>query len=198
MSPHMKKVAAGMLAVLFAACSSNTPKATPSTETPTSSASPSATESAASAGDWPAYHHDAARSGASSDQAKLGKVHKAWSSPALDGAVYAQPLVVGSRVYVATEANSVYALSASSGKVVWRRNVGTPVSGGSLPCGNISPSGITSTPVIDGAASRIYALAFQRSGPHHELYALDLASGAISWHRAVDPPGLSPTVEQAR
>jgi outer membrane protein assembly factor BamB len=125
-------------------------------------------------------------------------VHRAWQSPALDAAVYAQPLVVGDRVYVATEANTVYALSASNGKVAWKHNLGPPVSGGSLPCGNIDPSGITSTPTIDVTARRIYVLAFQRSGPHHELYALDLSNGSVVWHRHLDPSGLSPTVEQER
>ena len=46
-------------------------------------------------------------------------------------------------------------------------------------------------------AGRLYVVAFLRSGPHHELFALDLATGAIRWHRTVDPPGLSP-VEQQR
>jgi len=144
------------------------------------------------------YHHDAGRSGVATDQGALGHVHHAWDSPKLDGAVYAQPLVVGNRVYAATEGNSVYALSAANGKVVWKRNLGTPVNGGTLPCGNINPSGITSTPVVDVSAGRIYALAFERSGPHHELFAVSLADGKVVWHRTIDPSGLSPTVEQAR
>ncbi|MCA1830859.1 MAG: PQQ-binding-like beta-propeller repeat protein, partial [Actinobacteria bacterium] len=122
----------------------------------------------------------------------------AWTSNALDADVYAQPLVVGDRVYVATEANSVYALDASTGKTVWQRALGAPVPGTSLPCGNIDPSGITGTPVIDTTANALYVVAFLRSGPHHELYALDLDGGGITWHRAIDPPRLSPRVEQER
>src|SRR2546421_11354236 len=65
---------------------------------------------------WPTYHHDAARTGVADDQAAPGQIRKAWESPALDGDVYAQPLVVGDHVLVATEANSVYALDAASGR----------------------------------------------------------------------------------
>jgi outer membrane protein assembly factor BamB len=37
-----------------------------------------------------------------------------------------------------------------------------------------------------------------KAGLHHELFALDLATGAVRWHRTVDPPGLSALVEQQR
>jgi outer membrane protein assembly factor BamB len=49
-------------------------------------------------------------------------------------------------VIVMTESNNVYALDAITGAVIWQRNVGVPVISG-LPCGNISPLGITGTPV---------------------------------------------------
>ena len=138
------------------------------------------------------------RSGVSSDQEALGQVAQAWTSVALDGAVYAQPLVVGDRVYVATEGDSVYALEAATGAVVWRQSLGQPVPGGALPCGNIDPSGITGTPVIDVDNGMLYVVANLRSGPHHELFALALADGAVKWQRAIDPPGLTPEVEQQR
>ena len=151
------------------------------------------------AGDWPVYHHDVARTGLSSDQGTLGTVTQAWATGSLDGLIYAQPLVVGDRVLVATEANSVIALNVSTGAVVWNVNLGTPVPRSDLPGGNIDPSGITGTPVVDVASGRLFVVAFVRTGgPHHELYALDLATGATVWHRTVDPPGLSPLVEQQR
>jgi outer membrane protein assembly factor BamB len=161
------------------------------------SVSPSTTPSA-SAGDWPTYHHDAARTGVSSDQLPLGTVRQAWVSAPLDGALYAEPLVVGGRVLVATEANSVYALDAASGAVVWRATLGEPVPLSALPCGNIDPSGITGTPVVDVSAGTIYVVANLRTGPHHELFALDLATGTVRWQHSIDPPGLSPVVEQQR
>jgi outer membrane protein assembly factor BamB len=169
---------------------------TPPTSAPTS-VTPSTTSSAG-AGDWFTYHHDAARSGVASDQLPLGRVRQAWVSAPLDGAVYAEPLVVGGRVVVATEANSVYVLDATSGAAVWHQTLGDPVPGNMLPCGNIDPSGITGTPVVDVSAGTIYVVANLRSGVHHELFALDLATGAVRWHRPIDPPGLSPLVEQER
>jgi outer membrane protein assembly factor BamB len=157
---------------------------------------------AAVTGDWAGYHHDAARSGVSSDQDALGGVQLAWTSAQLDGKlIYAQPLVVGDRVLVATEGNTVASLNAATGAVVWSTNLGTPVPKSTLPGsgGNIDPSGITGTPVVDVPNGTIYVVAFlQTPQRHHELFALDLATGATRWHRAVDPPGLSADVEQQR
>ena len=148
--------------------------------------------------DWPTYHHDAARSGVSSDQQALGSVKAAWTSASLDGAIYAEPLVVGGKVIVATEGNSVYALDAVSGQTVWTASFGAPVPGGALPCGNIDPSGITGTPVVNVAGGTIYAVAFLKASMQHELFDLDLQTGSVRWHRPIDPPGLSPLVEQER
>jgi hypothetical protein len=77
-------------------------------------------------------------------------------------------------------------------------NLGTPVRGSDLPCGNIDPSGITGTPVIDAESGTIFLVAFLRDGPHHQLFALDLETGATVWSQGIDPPGLSPVVEQQR
>jgi outer membrane protein assembly factor BamB len=115
----------------------------------------------------------------------------------VDGAVYAEPLVVGGRVIVATENNSVYALDAATGARLWGVHLGTPVSGGSLPCGDIDPSGITSTPVADPGSGVVYAVMY-RSGFRHLLVALDLSTGAVRWERPIDPPGGDYTTEQQR
>jgi outer membrane protein assembly factor BamB len=192
------RIAAGTVLVLALwACSSG---GAPQVQRTGSASRPTGSPSAASTGpaSWPAYHRDAARTGVSSDQQALGRVRRAWASPALDGAVYAQPLIVGNSVFVATEGNGVYALDASSGRVVWRRSLGRPVPAAALPCGNIDPSGITGTPVVDEKAGLLYVVAFLRRGPHHELFALELRNGATRWHRPIDPPGLSARVEQER
>ena len=120
-----------------------------------------------------------------------------WSSATLDGAVYGQPLIDGAAVIAATEADTVYAFAAASGQMQWRTNLGTPVRGSDLPCGDIDPSGITSTPVIDPAARSIWVVAFLQPA-HHELVALDLATGAVRSRRTIDPPGSDPRVEQQR
>jgi len=193
---------------LSAACSSgghhqersgavNPPSSDPTTSTPPSTAKAAGPALSAS-DDWLTYHHDAGRSGVAGDQGPLGAIRKAWTSPSLDGKVYAQPLIAGDLVIVATEGDSVYALARDSGAVVWRAALGQPVSGRSLPCGNIDPSGITGTPVVDAGAGTVDVVAFLADGPHHELFALDLATGAVRWHRTIDPPGLSPKVEQER
>ena len=72
------------------------------------------------------------------------------------GNVHAQPLYIeggpnGPMIIAVTASNNVYALNATSGAVIWQRNLGTPPPGGS-PCGNIFPVGIIGTPVVDLAS----------------------------------------------
>jgi outer membrane protein assembly factor BamB len=147
---------------------------------------------------WTTYDHDATRSATDPDSGSPVPPTAAWSAPAaLDGPIYAQPLVYGSRVYIATENDSVYALDAATGALIWKRSVGTPVPSGNLPCGDISPTvGITSTPVIDPATGRLYAVAdeLQNGAVHHWLVALTLSSGDLvaGFPVAVDPPGQDP------
>jgi outer membrane protein assembly factor BamB len=115
-----------------------------------------------------------------------------WTSPALDGQIYGEPLVSAGRVYVATENDTVYALSATTGTVAWSAHLGPPVPAGSLPCGNITPTvGITGTPVIDQARGEIFVVADELVGgkPAHRLVGLATASGRIEMSQDVDPPG---------
>ncbi|MGH3526961.1 MAG: PQQ-binding-like beta-propeller repeat protein, partial [Pseudonocardiaceae bacterium] len=114
---------------------------------PMSSARPpgAAPPAAIGAADWPTYHHDNARTGVADQLAPLGTLRTAWQTK-LDGAVYGQPLVIGDRVIAATEHNTVYALAAADGHVLWSASLGQPVPGSDLPCGNIDPLGITGTP----------------------------------------------------
>ncbi|PSJ29145.1 pyrrolo-quinoline quinone [Streptosporangium nondiastaticum] len=117
---------------------------------------------------------------------------------AVDGQIYAQPLVVpgvdvpgtGPRdiVYAATMHNSVYAFDAhdpAATAPLWRASLGPSAP---LPDPQIGPSGyrdiavevgIVSTPVIDTARQVLYAVAFTKDadGHHHTLHALDLATG---------------------
>ncbi len=129
---------------------------------------------------WTTYRHDAARSGMDPDSTIPVTPSQAWQTPALDGEVYGQPLVYGSYIYVATENDSVYKLDSATGAVVWSEHLAAPESSSVAPCGDISPSiGVTSTPVIDPFADRIYVVgAVSASGAvHHELFAVDLRSG---------------------
>jgi outer membrane protein assembly factor BamB len=115
----------------------------------------------------------------------------------LDGAVYAEPLVVGDHVLVATEGNSLYALDAHTGKVQWRTNAGSPVPLSDLPCGNIDPLGITGTPVYDPATGLVFAVA-EVSGPAHVLLGVDAGNGQVRVRRLVDPAGMEPQAQQQR
>lgn len=136
--------------------------------------------------DWTTYHHDDSRAGAAPRLAPLGTLAKAWEA-ALDGAVYGQPLVVGHRVFAATENDTVYALDAASGRVLWTTHVGTPMPQSQLPCGNINPLGITSTMVYDPATGLLFALA-ETIGGRHVLVSLDAATGTVRQRRPAEPP----------
>jgi outer membrane protein assembly factor BamB len=152
----------------------------------TSSSTTSLAES--SNGNWTTYHYDLSRDGFYPVGPNITSPHVAWKSPALDGQVYAEPLYANGRVYIATENNSVYALNASSGQIIWRQELGAPVVSSTLPCGDISPtSGITGTPVIDLTNSMIYVVAFLSPGVH-DLFGLDLSSGTVHIQKTVDPP----------
>ena len=146
---------------------------------------------------WTTYRHDAGRSGIDPDSTSPVAPSQVWQTPALDGEVYGQPLVYGSFVYVVTENDTVYKLDAATGAVVWSNHLAAPEpSSGTAsvaPCGDITPSiGITSTPVIDPATNRIYAVGAVSASEaiHHELFALDLNSGqrVAGFPIMVDPP----------
>ena len=144
---------------------------------------------------WATYHGNLARTGIDTTSPALGSVHRIWTQQ-FDGPVYGEPLAVGKHVYVATENNTVYAVSARSGRIAWRRHLGTPVDATTLPCGNIFPvTGITGTPAISGG--RLYVVAFL-SGYRHVLFALGLKGGKVDFHRAIDAPGSDPRVHQQR
>jgi outer membrane protein assembly factor BamB len=144
---------------------------------------------------WPTYHADLARTAVDRTSPPLGAPRRIWSAQ-LDGQVYAEPLAVGDRVYAATENNTVYALNARNGQVVWRRHLGVPVDASTLPCGNIAPvTGITGTPAISG--DTVYVVAFL-SGYRHVLFGLRLRGGKVGLKRNVDAPGSDPRVHQER
>src|SRR5437868_15322576 len=70
-------------------------------------------------GGWATYHHDAARSGIDPDQAAFSSVTAAWPAATVDGKIYAEPLVVGNQVIVATQNNSVYSFDVNTGALNW-------------------------------------------------------------------------------
>ena len=107
-----------------------------------------------------------------------------WTTQ-LDGAVYAQPLVLGTTVVAATEGGSLYGLSLATGGVLWRTHIADPIPLSSLPCGNINPLGITGTPAYDAATGLVLAVA-ETAGGHHVLAGVHL-DGSIAFNRTLDP-----------
>jgi outer membrane protein assembly factor BamB len=179
---------------LPAACTTATSGAAtsgPATVPPPVTASPAPL----SATDWPTYHRDAARTGAAPALPAAGPLAIAWRRP-LDGAVYGQPLVVGSTVIAATENDSVYGLDRATGAILWRTHLGTPVPLSALPCGDIDPLGITGTPVYDPATGLVYAVA-ETTGYHHVLAGIAL-SGKVSFTRDIPAPDGQPRYDQQR
>jgi len=123
--------------------------------------------------DWLSYGHDNQLTNAVPSAALTTKsaprLVRTWISK-LDGAVYASPLatVVDGKemLYAFTENGSVYALAASTGTIVWQRELGTVAT---ADCGNW---GITSTGVIDRDRNTLYV-----ANADGRLYGLDLATG---------------------
>jgi hypothetical protein len=142
-------------------------------------------------GDVLTYHGDPNRSGhfvvprLNWDHARSLRLDENFHAK-VSGHVYAQPLYwrgsgpMPPLLLVATEDDVVHALDARSGSELWRRSLGKPVARSSLRCGNISPLGITGTPVIDAARQAVYldAAIEADSGPRHLVFALSLKDGS--------------------
>jgi hypothetical protein len=149
-----------------------------------------------------AYHNDVARTGQNLSESILtpGALNASTFGRiglfSVDGKVDAQPLHLsavsipnnGTRdvLYVATEHDSVYAMDAITGAVLWRTSL---LGAGETPsdtrsCSQVVPEiGVTATPVIDrsrGPNGVIYVVAMSKnsSGAYFQrLHALDAALG---------------------
>jgi hypothetical protein len=152
---------------------------------------------------WTTYNQDGLRSGVDTSGSSFSSVTPAWTSTTLDGQLYGQPLVAAGRIYAATENDTVYALAANTGAVLWSTHVGTPFNRSTVPglCGNINPTvGITSTPVIDTARSEIFVVATEQvpGNAAHYLIGLSLYTGAVLLNEPIDQAGFDPAHELQR
>jgi hypothetical protein len=108
-------------------------------------------------------------------------------SDTVSGDVYAQPLVLGSTVYVATENDQVYAFNAGTGVQIWHTSLGSPFVIGKVSslakCTDLTPNiGITGTPVYDPATNELYMFAnivSSSNTPHYYLVGLNATTGAV-------------------
>lgn len=197
----MAWVGVSLLLMLLPACGggATTPAQTTPTLTPLAlTAQPTATPGGVSTTgtDWTTYHRDNQRTGYRASTPDPHGLTQSWEKR-LDGAVYAEPLVVGNHVIVATEGDSLYAFDPATGAMQWHTNVGSPVPLSSLPCGNIDPLGITGTPVYDPATGLVFAVA-EVSGPAHILLGVDITDGKVKVRRSVDTDGMDPQAHQQR
>jgi outer membrane protein assembly factor BamB len=151
----------------------------PATVTVTLTVAPAAPPSPA---DWPMVEHDPGRSGDAVGETVIGPSNVAGLTPSwstgLDGKVTAQPLFlkqvtvagqVHDVVLAATSANSLYALDAATGAVLWRSNLGAQPGNCAIPGG----FGVTGAPVADKANARVYVVS-----DDGKLHALALADGS--------------------
>jgi hypothetical protein len=104
------------------------------------------------------------------------------------GQDYAQPLVLGSTVIIATETDQVYGLNAGTGAYEWHTSLGTPYDLGADPtfkntgCTDLTPDiGVTGAPAYDSTTGDIYMFAniMNGSSPEYYMVRMDPTTGAV-------------------
>lgn len=153
------------------------------------------------------YHNDNSRSGINSQETTLTPANVnvvsfgRLAAVPVQGAIFAQPLYIAdvamsdgkshNLIIVVTEHDQVYAIDASTYKVMWNRSfldsqgLITPGSSDDFFCGEAANPeiGITGTPVIDPSSATVYLVAVTKDSqggqPQYSqtLYALRLTDG---------------------
>lgn len=161
------------------------------------------------------YHNDPARTGANlaetiltTDNVNYTTFGKQWTFPA-DGVVDAQPLYVSGLnmgslgthnvLFVATENDTLYALDADTGAILWQKSL---LLAGETPsddrgCLQVHPViGITATPAIylqsatKGGLIFVVAMSKDSSGNYHQrLHAIGLSAGVEQAGSPIDIQG---------
>src|SRR5215470_1510714 len=143
--------------------------------------------------DWHQFLHGPGHSSRSLDTAftpsNAASVSQAWHwqppvvagkpAPVLD----ASPTVVGGRVYIGAQSGMFYALDEATGTVVWSRRLDIRPHLSCRPLGITSTAAVLPDPVT--STSTVYV-----SGARY-LYALDAATGTVSWKTEIGPRSTS-------
>ena len=146
------------------------------------------------------YHNHASRDGlyidgAFTQSAAANLTRDLNFNGAIVGNVYAQPLYIeggpsGPVIIAVTESNNVYALNATTGTVIWQRNVGPPVPADDLFCTNVGSMGIIGTPIVDLPSRALFlnAMTTPDGGTtiKHYILSLNVDTGAINSGWPVD------------
>jgi hypothetical protein len=171
----------------------------------------------ATAQDVLTYHNDNARTGQNLNETILNPTNVNVNSfgrlftISVDGKVDAQPLYVSAVLipgkgahnvlFVATEHDSVYALDADTGAVLWQVSLLPPgeTTSDNRGCPQVDPEiGATSTPVIDrhvGLQGILYTVAMSKDGAgsyFQRLHALNMATGKEQFGGPVDIQAVFP------
>ncbi len=193
----LRRPVSALAACCLAACNGGD-----SSSSGSASSAPPPAPGGSKAADVLTWHNDVARTGQYLTETSLTLANVNSTSFGLkakwpvDGRVNAQPLFAASvplaggthdLVIAATEHDTVYALDASTGTVLWQKSMLSPgeTTSDSRSCGQVSPEiGVTATPAIDrslGANGTVFVVATSKdasSNYFQRVHALDLASGA--------------------
>ena len=142
---------------------------------------------------WPAFRHNAMRTGNQLHKSKLSDYHSAsslhvvWTfTPPSPSGFYGSPIVYKNRAYIGNGNGFFYGLDAKTGAVLWQY----PPSGAGLTSAftcNPSSMGIASSGAIaevGGTRAVIFGAPDRSSGMHlgdGHLFAVNAASGALMW-----------------
>ena len=171
----------------------------------------------ATAQDVLTYHNDNARTGENLNETVLNltnvnsKTFGRLFTISVDGKVDAQPLYASAVsipargthnvLFVETEHDSVFALDADAGTVLWQVSLLKPgeTTSDDRGCGQVAPEiGVTATPVIDrlgGPHGSIYVVAMSKDGAGNyfqRLHALDMTTGQEEFSGPVDVQAVFP------
>lgn len=104
---------------------------------------------------------------------------------AVQGQVYAQPLVIGNTLIVATEEDWVYGMNATTGAIEWSTQLGTPYR--ITTCADLTPYiGVTSTPVYDPSTGTVYVMAMVKELSYEwHLFGVNVSTGAITLKKRI-------------